>query len=109
MPAQDRTGPRGQGPRTGRIMGLCGGPEDRGPVRGRGWGRGGGWGWGWGTGRGRGLGRGWSWGRGRSWDAGDVGPAPLSDDVEELRAESSRLKAELDAVEDRLSRLPKQD
>lgn len=31
MPGQDRTGPRGQGPRTGRQMGDCEGAR---PVRG---------------------------------------------------------------------------
>jgi hypothetical protein len=90
MPAQDRTGPRGQGPRTGWGRGLCG-AQDRGMGRGRGRG--------WGPGR----------GFGRRWGAEDVEPAPVSDNVEELRAESSRLKAELDAVEDRLSRLDEQD
>jgi hypothetical protein len=38
-----------------------------------------------------------------------VGPAPLSDDPEALRAESSRLKTELEAVEDRLSKLGNTD
>jgi hypothetical protein len=37
----------------------------------------------------------------------DTTPAP--DDVENLRAESSRLKGELDAVERRLSTLDKKD
>ena len=36
MPAQDRTGPLGQGPMTGRGLGPCG----RGLARGRGFGRG---------------------------------------------------------------------
>lgn len=40
MPMLDRTGPRGQGPRTGRGLGWCS------PGYGRGYGRG--WGWGWG-------------------------------------------------------------
>jgi hypothetical protein len=38
-----------------------------------------------------------------------VGPAPLNDDPEALRTESSRLKAELEAVEDRLSKLDQTD
>jgi hypothetical protein len=104
MPAQDRTGPRGQGPRSGWGLGLCG-PRDRGMFRGRGRGRGEGRGWG----QGRGLGRGWARGLGRWWGAEDAEPAPPSDDVETLRSESSRLKAELEAVEARLSRLDKQD
>ena len=44
MPAQDGTGPQGQGPLTGRGLGPCG----RGLARGRGMGRG--------FGRGRGFG-----------------------------------------------------
>jgi hypothetical protein len=38
-----------------------------------------------------------------------VDPAPPGDDPEALRAESSRLKAELEAVEDRLSKVGKID
>ena len=75
MPGFDRTGPMGEGPRTGRGLGRCNNtntPESsdvgRGrPVRmgygrapGRGLRRGGGWG-------GRGSGRGRSGGRGRPW------------------------------------------
>jgi hypothetical protein len=110
MPGQDRMGPRGQGPRTGWGAGLCGGQADRGPgFAGRGWGGGGGRGRGMGQGRGRGSGRGWGRGLGRWFGGGDVGSAPLSDDPEALRAESSRLKAELEAVEDRLSKSGKTD
>ena len=86
MPGLDRTGPRGEGPRTGRQMGRCA-PRPKkkneeaedadnndsriengedldmdrfGPFRGRGLGRGAGGGLGRGTGRGtgRGMGRG---------------------------------------------------
>ena len=38
MPAQDRTGPLGQGPLTGRRLGLCGGGMGQGFGRGRGFG-----------------------------------------------------------------------
>ena len=51
MPGQDRTGPSGEGPMTGRGLGPCG----RGLARGRGFGRG----FGRGLGYGRGLGFGW--------------------------------------------------
>lgn len=51
MPRRDRTGPEGQGPRTGRRMGLCSGSNESGttdrPNIGRGKGRG--------RGRGRGM------------------------------------------------------
>ena len=45
MPRLDKTGPRGQGPRTGRGLGYC--PPGFGGF-GRGWGRGFGFGQGWG-------------------------------------------------------------
>lgn len=86
MPGMDRTGPNGQGPRTGRGMGSCGGGRGRGagfggtgrgqgygfgPARGQGFGRGRGFGpgsggaFGLGYGRGMGCGRGFGGGRGR--------------------------------------------
>lgn len=45
MPFGDRTGPRGQGTRTGRGLGLCGGFDRPGAFYGRGrpWGFGRGW------------------------------------------------------------------
>ena len=97
---------------TGRGMGYgrrqendVAGPGGRG--FGMGWGRG----WGRGIGRGMGLGRGWGrgWGRGRASSGEDVGAGPVNDDLEGLRAESSRLKEELDSVERRLSRFDKRD
>jgi len=64
MPGGDRTGPRGEGPRTGWGMGFCGRPGKEGgqdrpadaplPRFWR-WARG----FGWGRGRGGGRGRGW--------------------------------------------------
>ena len=100
MPARDRTGPRGQGSRTGWGMGHCRGREDRtsGP---------GGRGFGMGRGRGRGMGPGR--GRGRAWGGGGVDAGAADDDLEGLRAESSRLKRELDAVEGRLSKFEERD
>jgi len=84
-------------------MGNCGGSEGRNvDPGGRGFGRGRG-----GGRRGMGLGRGW--GRGRDWSSGGVETTPAGDDIEDLRAESSRLRSELDAVERRLSGLDKKD
>ncbi|KPL06443.1 hypothetical protein AMJ86_08525 [bacterium SM23_57] len=70
MPGGDRTGPWGQGPRTGRALGFCAG-YDRPGYMSPGWGRGfgGGRGWGRGFGAGRG-GRPWGGGRGRVWGGG---------------------------------------
>ena len=98
MPARDRTGPEGQGPVSGRGMGDCTG-QGRGVAgpRGRGLGRG----------RGRGWGRGW--GPWRGWGGGSSGAASADDDIEGLRAESSRLKALLEGIERRLSSFGKQD
>ena len=60
MPAGDKSGPLGRGPKTGRSMGYCGGNPGPGFVYpgpdfgfGRGFGRGRGWGRGRGSGRGR--------------------------------------------------------
>jgi len=63
MPGLDRTGPWGEGPRTGRGLGRCT-PEGRRFLDrfGPGFGRGFGWG--------RGLRRGFGWGRGRGWGRG---------------------------------------
>ncbi|MFP4349250.1 MAG: DUF5320 domain-containing protein [Thermodesulfobacteriota bacterium] len=61
MPGQDRTGPEGRGPKTGRGRGQCGNSVGGHSERGRGQGQGAGRGFGKGTGRGndenRGQGR----------------------------------------------------
>lgn len=112
MPGYDRTGPMGEGPRTGWGMGDCYGDA---PARGRyyraGWGRG--WGRGWGPGRGRGWGFGFrrgfpfGWGaRGRGWvDAGPVAEPPAEDELTDLDAEAKWLQDELDAVRARMEAL----
>jgi hypothetical protein len=76
MPQEDRTGPQGQGPKTGLGMGKCG-PKGGTPVpqgpggmatgqgQGRGAGRGAGRGQCQGSGQGRGRGQGAGQGRGR--------------------------------------------
>jgi hypothetical protein len=73
MPQGDRTGPQGQGPKTGRGQGKCGpkggtsAPQDQGGMgSGQGQGRGAGRGKGQGTGRGGGRGGGQGSGKGRS-------------------------------------------
>jgi len=68
MPGFDRTGPEGQGSRTGRGLGRCNpdsknddrSQDDFRPGRGFGWGRG----------RGRGRGRGFGFGRRNRWGWG---------------------------------------
>jgi len=73
MPQGDRTGPQGQGPKSGRGMGKCG-PKDGTPAPqgqgGMGAGRGQGRGSGRGAARGKSRGRGSGQGRGRGQGAG---------------------------------------
>lgn len=61
MPWGDRTGPRGEGPMTGRALGYCAGYSTPGYTKGYGMGLGRGWGRGMGLGRGRGRGYGGWW------------------------------------------------
>ena len=73
MPGGDRTGPMGEGPRTGRAAGFCArfgvpgymNPNYNAGRSGFGMGRGAGYGRGFGFGRGAGFGRGF--GAGRGW------------------------------------------
>jgi hypothetical protein len=119
MPWGDRTGPAGQGPRTGRGLGYCNGYNQPGyvtsPGFGRGYGRGFGFGrgaWGWGRGAGYGWGRGWGWAR-WNWPAppatsneapktaGTVNEQELND----MRNELHSLRSAVDGLLSRLSAL----
>jgi hypothetical protein len=71
MPGRDRTGPMGEGPRSGRGLGDCGERDDGGGFR-RGGGRGRGWSHGGGRFRGSGRGRGLGTGRGSRATATDT-------------------------------------
>ncbi|HDL90536.1 MAG TPA: hypothetical protein ENG14_06500 [Thermodesulforhabdus norvegica] len=115
MPAGDRTGPLGLGPRTGRGAGFCSGygvPGYMNPWPGRGWGwRGRGRGWGGGFGYGRG--RGWRWRHFAWWGyppwswGGPWGPFEGNPEAERdyLRNEAEALREELNRIEKRLSEL----
>jgi hypothetical protein len=120
MPGLNRTGPWGEGPRTGRGLGLCnprsGGLAARfawGSGRGRGFGRGGGLGRGFGPGMGwgRGYGRGFGWWRfGVPRGAGYAqayGSAPLAptEEIDMLRAEADSLKSSLAEINKRIEEL----
>ncbi|MCD4736910.1 MAG: DUF5320 domain-containing protein [Bacteroidales bacterium] len=98
MPRNDKTGPMGLGPLTGRRLGVCVGNEDTvsgsSAWFGRGFG-GRGFGRGFGGGRGRGFGRGYGFGAG-------MGVAPLSDE-KVLKSEIDILKEQLSLLEKRLS------
>jgi len=112
MPRGDRTGPAGMGPRTGRGAGYCAGydvPGYANAVPGRGYGRGGGWGGGWGWRhwyRATGL-PGWvRFGGMPMW-----GPAPAyagptaQQEMDMLKQQAQGLKAELDAINERIAAL----
>jgi len=89
MPLFDRTGPSGQGPLTGRGMGLCGG------------GFGGRFGFGRGSRFGRGFGRGLGLGRG----FGFFGRAPTESEEKELLKDYRKdLEQELSAVDKELNK-----
>ncbi len=124
MPAGDRTGPVGYGPRTGRGAGFCSGFAAPGfantglanPVLanpgfggGRGFGRARGAGFR--GGRGRGFGRGFGFGRpwaapypGYGYEPGPAAPAP-EDELSALKQEAGFLKTELDNINQRISEL----
>jgi hypothetical protein len=121
MPGGDRTGPMGMGPMTGRAAGYCAGYDAPGYAN---WfsGRGPGMGWwgGWG-----GRGRGWRhryyatglpfWARGYApaWEVGPMygPPAPPSREEQAgaLKAQAEWLRAELEAIQQRLSALDQEE
>lgn len=81
MPAQDKTGPLGQGPLTGRGLGPCG--------------------------RGLGMRRGFSQGFGRCWRGYSSQPVVLTEAEEKkvLEAELEDLEAEKSEIQKRLKSL----
>jgi hypothetical protein len=103
MPGFDRTGPRGEGARTGGGFGYCGGSA--GGV-GFGPGRGGRQGLGMGGGRGLCRGRGARWGGrpGGAYDEYQGRPGP-QDEKEDLKAQAESLRNALENLEKRLTRL----
>ncbi|HUU03459.1 MAG TPA: DUF5320 domain-containing protein [Myxococcota bacterium] len=102
MPGGDRTGPMGQGPRTGRAAGYCAGYDRPGYVNGYG----GGYGWG--------HGRGHRWGRGYdrgvvqapypAWGAPPWGAyAPSTkDELEMLKGEHEHLEQIMADIQKRI-------
>ncbi len=108
MPFGDRTGPMGQGPRTGRGAGFCSGYPVPGYMNPAGW-------WG-GGGRRGGGGRGWrnrfyatgltGWQRAAGWPAMNAGlPAgapPGPEEIQSLRDQAAGLQSALEAIRQRL-------
>ena len=119
MPGGDRTGPGGMGPMTGRAAGYCAGYDAPGYANaapGRGFGLG--WGGGWGRGRGwrhqyyaTGL-PGWvRFGGGApAWGYGPYAGQPTREqEVESLKTQAGRLKEQLDAINQCLAELEKEE
>jgi len=124
MPGGDRTGPWGEGPRTGRAAGFCTGYDAPGYVNASRGGRGGwgqGWGQGWGRGYGHGRGGGRGWGRGMAWRHGWGGypgpyayapqpawgvPAPSrEDELRMLQDQAAQMEATLEDIRKRMTEL----
>lgn len=113
MPAGDRTGPLGAGPRTGRGLGHCSDYARQGaanPAPGFGLGRGFGGGLGLGRASGRGMGMGMGLGRGRGFrcaGAWGFNPYPPVDEETALAQEAGFLEADLARLRERLDHLKK--
>ncbi len=120
MPAGDRTGPAGYGPRTGRAAGYCAGYDTPGylnPTDGFGYGRG------FVRGRGRSFGRGYGRGygfRGAAYSPqapyygqlyqASYGLAPTAkEESQYLKEEAKSLKGELEVVNQRIKDLESQE
>ncbi|MBN1788864.1 MAG: DUF5320 domain-containing protein [Bacteroidales bacterium] len=107
MPQGDRTGPMGQGPRTGKSLGLCSGYDTPGFTKGFG-GQGRGFGFGQNMGRGRGFGRGY---RFRNFGPGNVLNFPYSsviskkEEIDQLKSQADYFKRSQQAIEKRLEEL----
>lgn len=111
MPSGDRTGPMGQGSRTGRALGLCSGNDTPGYAKGFG----GGMGRGSGFGRGRGMGMGY--GRSRNSGSAFAGdfqgfsrtqPISKHDEIKLLKSQAETLKRSQQNIEMRLHELEKE-
>lgn len=117
MPAGDRTGPSGMGPRTGRAAGYCSGYTVPGYAN-RGFGGGFGFGRGMGRGFGRGMGRGFGRGYGYGFfQAPYAAPyaAPMAyppaahvtpeQELEMLKSQASELEQGLNDINRRITEL----
>ncbi len=112
MPQGDRTGPMGQGSRTGRALGFCSGYDTPGYTKGFGGGMGRGYGFG------RSRGRGMGYGRSRNFGSAFTGffqglpwtqSTSKEDEVKMLKAQAESLKRSQKDIEKRLSELEKEN
>ena len=106
MPGGDRTGPMGQGPRTGRAFGYCEGFDSPGFTKGVG------------GGMGRGMGRGRSYGFGFHSGAYNLGFVPgypwthsisREDEIKLLKNQADALSRSQKDIEKRLDELEKEE
>jgi hypothetical protein len=112
MPQGDRTGPMGQGPRTGRSLGFCSGYDTPGYAKGFGGGMGRGFGFGRGRGRGMGYGMGRNFGlpftgffQGFPWTQ----TVSKDDEIKLLKSQAESLKRSQKDIEKRLGELEKEE
>jgi hypothetical protein len=112
MPQGDRTGPMGQGPRTGRALGFCSGYDTPGYAKGFAGGMGRSFGFGMLRGRGMGYGRGhnFDWPAGR-FHQGFAWPQTINkdDEIKLLKSQAESIKRTQKDLEKRLSELEKED
>lgn len=110
MPRGDKTGPRGQGPMTGRALGFCAGYDSPGFTKGFGGGMGRGRGWGFGGGFGRrnraGYGGGYGWEREAWFDYPESRvQRTKKDELNDLKSESEYLRSRQEQIEQRIKDL----
>ncbi len=107
MPQGDRTGPMGQGPRTGKSLGLCSGYDTPGFTRGfEGQGRG--FGFGQNMGKGRGFGRGYrfrNFGKGKVQNFPNIYVMSKEDEINQLKLQAEYFKSSQQVIEKRLEEL----
>jgi hypothetical protein len=110
MPGGDRTGPMGTGPMTGRAAGYCAGypvPGYIDPIPGRGFGPG--WGRGWQHGfYATGLPAWARFGYPPAWGYGPYAPPTPEQEAEGLKTQAEWLKDQLDAINQRIEELGKE-
>ncbi len=112
MPRGDRTGPMGQGFRTGRALGYCEGFDSPGFTKGVGGGMGRGFGYGRGMGMGRGRGFGWGRNFGGAYTGSFKGypwmpSMSKEDEVKLLKSQADALSRSQEDIEKRLGELEK--
>ena len=114
MPQGDRTGPMGQGSRTGRASGYCEGLDSPGFTKGIG----GGMGRGFSHGRGMGMGRGMGSGRGRNFGGAYTGSfhgysrmpsMSKEDEIKLLKSQAGALSRSQEDIEKRLGELEREE